>query len=256
MTRTIAGLMLAGVLLAGCTDGPARLAGDLLKGDVLSVEAGEEDGSVSLRLRVRPEEGTFRSDVDEAIVLVPEGTTVSCRGGAVLAAGNVTGTGVEVQVSNGETLAGTPPRVRAESVVADCPGTVGETPTVGDESDCQPWTECPEASWLAERLEAAGFRVAGDTGSALVATGKGATFHASMTDGSEPLQDEGYELVGEVDGAEVLGDGIRLTWTTERGRVWISPGGGGVDPDPRRSDEVTLDQIRRFVRVTSGNRTR
>lgn len=256
MTRAIAGLMLAGVLLAACTDGRARLAGDSLKGDVLSVDSAEEGRSASLRLRVRPEEGTFRPDVDEAIVLVPEGTTVSCRSGAALAAGNVSGTRVEVQVSNGETLAGTPPRVRAESVVADCPGIVGEAPTVGDVSDCQPWAKCPEASWLAERLEAAGFRVAGDTGSALVAAGKGATFHASMTDGSEPLRDEGYELVGEVDGAQVLGDGIRLTWTTERGRVWVSPGGGGVDPDPRRPGGVTLDQIRRFVRVTNGSWTR
>lgn len=117
--------------------------------------------------------------------------------------------------------------------------------TIGDTSDCQPWVECPEASWLMERLGTAGFQITGDTESAFTATGNGAAFYASTTDGAEALGDEGYERVGEVDGVEVLGDGIRLTWMAERGRVWVFPG-------PSPGDEVEFEHIRRLVRVTTG----
>lgn len=125
--------------------------------------------------------------------------------------------------------------------------------TIGDVSDCEPYVECPKASWLIERLGTAGFRVIGDTGAALTARGNGATFNAWTTDGPVELpQDAGYERVGEVAGVEVLGDGTRLTWMAQRGRVWVASGGGGEDPDPRPPDDVTLEPIRRFVRVTSG----
>jgi hypothetical protein len=55
-----------------------------------------------------------------------------------------------------------------------------------------PWTACPEADWVRGIVEAAGYRVAGDTGSAVIARGQGHSFYiwATRNDGSAI---EGFE---------------------------------------------------------------
>lgn len=114
-----------------------------------------------------------------------------------------------------------------------------------ESSDCRSETDCTEEAWLREKLEAANFRITGETHSAFIATGNEATFYAWITSGPEMLpQIEGYYQIGEVGGHEVYSDDIRLTWITHRGRAWVSPG-------PRPNHNVTLGQIRSLIYATT-----
>jgi hypothetical protein len=47
-----------------------------------------------------------------------------------------------------------------------------------------PWTACAEADWVRRVVESGGYRVVGETGSALVAEGKGQSFYAWTTGAS------------------------------------------------------------------------
>ncbi|MBI4259395.1 MAG: hypothetical protein HY658_02405 [Actinobacteria bacterium] len=121
-----------------------------------------------------------------------------------------------------------------------------------------PWSdnECPWPAWSRAVLEKAGYRVTGDTGSALVArsNGAGIYFWAFPPEDARPLpealSDEGYRVLTTVDGVEVFTDGIRAAWAVQGLWVWVEggpvdrlPGVDAVEPLVRASLAVDYDAI-------------
>lgn len=121
---------------------------------------------------------------------------------------------------------------------------LAEPPPAPPAEDCtSAWAECPAAQWVRERLQESGYRVRGDTRSALLAQGHGTNAIAVWaTEIPGPLGDEGYELLADVDGVDVLSDSVRITWATRSYRIWVSS--ESLDPVP------TLDQLAPLVRAT------
>jgi hypothetical protein len=95
-----------------------------------------------------------------------------------------------------------------------------------------PWTECPEAKWVGRVAESAGYRLAGDTGSALVAEGGGHSFYIWATEYERPFSemaaDEEWKRIGRVDGIPVYGDRTLWRWWPAQGFVfWLQAGPRG-----------------------------
>jgi hypothetical protein len=117
-----------------------------------------------------------------------------------------------------------------------------------------PWADhCPEAGWAREVLDAAGSRLTGDTGSALVAWAGEAGFYfwafemekASEQPLPKAIEDEGYRVLREVEGIRVFTDGIRLAWQTQGLYVWLE--GGPVNS----LEDIDAETIRRMVRASA-----
>ena len=93
-----------------------------------------------------------------------------------------------------------------------------------------PWAlRCPEAAWARLVVKKAGCELEGDTGSAIVgrADGVGFYFWAFPRKHGATAHfraDEGYRLVRRVDGVDVYGDGVRLTWQVHGLYVWLEAG--------------------------------
>jgi hypothetical protein len=78
-----------------------------------------------------------------------------------------------------------------------------------------------EAAWLHEAVRAAGYRVAGCTGSAWMVTAGRARFTAWTTAGAGGSSDRTYARLG---GVAIRTDGTRLAWPAQGLTVWLAPG--------------------------------
>jgi hypothetical protein len=106
-----------------------------------------------------------------------------------------------------------------------------------------PWTACPEADWVRRIAETAGYRVTGDTGSALTAEGRGDGFYIWATPMPEEHRvataaREDWARRGRVEGVEVFGDDQWRWWPAQGFVVWLHAG---------PSAEATLPSLREMT---------
>lgn len=93
-----------------------------------------------------------------------------------------------------------------------------------------PWTACPGADWVQQVAERAGYRITGETGSALIARGNGWRFYIWATPAGTPeevrkaAKDE-WPTLGTVEGVEVYGDeNVWRWWLSEGLTLWLQAG--------------------------------
>jgi hypothetical protein len=112
-----------------------------------------------------------------------------------------------------------------------------------------PWTACPEAQWVRDVAERGGYRIVGETGSALVAQGGGRSFHIWATELTEPLRTvarkEKWREFGTVEGVPVYGDEALWRWWAAQGfAFWLQAG-------PRVDAELpTLGEMASLIRAS------
>jgi hypothetical protein len=92
-----------------------------------------------------------------------------------------------------------------------------------------PWTACPEAEWVQRVAERAGYRVTGETGSALIAQGKGQSFYiwglAATEDEIDRAKREDWRPLGLVEGVVVYGDDdLWRWWEVDEFILWVQAG--------------------------------
>jgi hypothetical protein len=91
-----------------------------------------------------------------------------------------------------------------------------------------PWTACPEAAWVRLIAGSAGYAITGETGSALVAEGRGHGFYiwATKTADERPAATtaEEWNRLGTVEGVEVFDDGVRRRWVAQGFVFWLEAG--------------------------------
>lgn len=121
---------------------------------------------------------------------------------------------------------------------------------------CAPWSSCPEADLLRAHLTRAGYRLVGETATAIIVTGHGRNhFYAGASTLDEVnraerageivgIEDAGWRRLFRVGAVSVFGDNVRLTWETAHYRVWVQTGPGVSDRRP------SLAQINALVRET------
>jgi hypothetical protein len=110
-----------------------------------------------------------------------------------------------------------------------------------------PWTACPQADWVRQVAERAGYRVTGETGSALVAQGKGRSFYIWAAPAAGQDLDDGPTArkgpLGEVEGVTVYGDERLWRWWTANGFVlWLKAGPYSTSQIPRLKEMNSLVQ--------------
>jgi hypothetical protein len=111
-----------------------------------------------------------------------------------------------------------------------------------------PWTACPQANWVREVAERAGYRVTGETGSALMAQGNGRSFYIWATEraAGQDLSDgptARKDPLGEVEGVAVYGDESLWRWWTANGFVfWLQAGPYASSQIPRLKEMQSLVQ--------------
>jgi hypothetical protein len=87
-----------------------------------------------------------------------------------------------------------------------------------------PWTTWPEAIWGREIVEAGGYNVFSETGSALVASGKGQEFYIWATEAAGPLAKK-WRKLATVKGAPLYGDGdVWRVWQAQEFNFWVQAG--------------------------------
>ena len=92
-----------------------------------------------------------------------------------------------------------------------------------------PWTACPEAAWVRLVAVRAGFRIVDETGSALVAQGRGRSFYLWATEIDRSVgriaDDGGWLLLGRRAGVRVYGDGaLWRLWSAQGFVFWLQAG--------------------------------
>jgi hypothetical protein len=92
-----------------------------------------------------------------------------------------------------------------------------------------PWTACPEADWVQELAERAGYRITGKTGSALIAKGEGSSFYIWATEApsvaSREVSQGVWEPLGRVEGVQVFGDeSLWRWWVVDDSVLWLQAG--------------------------------
>ena len=92
-----------------------------------------------------------------------------------------------------------------------------------------PWTACAEADWVRRVVEDGGYRVTGETGSALVAEGKGQSFYAWTTQAARhpaAIADEAgnSRRLAVVRGVAVYGNELWRFWEAQGLIFWVSKG--------------------------------
>jgi hypothetical protein len=93
-----------------------------------------------------------------------------------------------------------------------------------------PWTACPEADWVQKIAERAGYRISGETGSALIARGNGRSFYIWATEGrpkeiEKAVKDGEWPTFRSVEGIEVYGDErVWRWWVGEGFTIWLQAG--------------------------------
>jgi hypothetical protein len=101
-----------------------------------------------------------------------------------------------------------------------------------------PWTACPEADWVQQLAESAGYRVTGETGTALIAAGGGWSFYIWATKGTtrairRTAKREKWQVLGTVAAVEVYGDANLWRWWVANGFVvWLQAGPYGDSRPP------------------------
>jgi hypothetical protein len=118
---------------------------------------------------------------------------------------------------------------RAEQV--ETKPTLDRSTPISDECPADwagPWTACPEAEWVRRFTERAGYRITGDTGSALVARGNRRGFYIWATKGTEADIERAakdWRYLGQVEGIRIYGDETLWRWWAVDDRVvWIQAG--------------------------------
>lgn len=134
----------------------------------------------------------------------------------------------------------------------DLPG-ASLVPSSSPTGTCEygPWaTHCPEADWARDVIRAAGYAVAGNTGSAIIATSGQYELHlwAFPEEGIETFQEimekEGYTSFFSVDGVEVFGDQTRIAWTTHDLFIYLT------DATEETLDESDRVLVETFVKAS------
>jgi len=92
-----------------------------------------------------------------------------------------------------------------------------------------PWTACPEADWVGLIAERAGYRITGETGSALTAEGRGDGFNIWATPMSEKhfvatAAREAWARRGSVEGVVVFGEDPWRWWRAQGFVFWLHAG--------------------------------
>lgn len=94
-----------------------------------------------------------------------------------------------------------------------------------------PWTACAEADWVGRIAAAAGYRIVDETGSALVAEGRGDSFyiwttrHEIVPPVGRIVADEAWRRLGSAAGVAIYGDEhLWRWWSTEDTIFWIKAG--------------------------------
>jgi hypothetical protein len=109
-----------------------------------------------------------------------------------------------------------------------------------------PWTACPEAEEVRQFTEHAGYRITGDTGSALVARGNGWSFYIWATERKEDgidwaARERTGPPLGQVGGVEIYGDeSLRRWWVVDGTIVWIEAGPNANSRIPPLEDMESL----------------
>jgi hypothetical protein len=110
-----------------------------------------------------------------------------------------------------------------------------QTKLAPDSDECPldwpgPWTACPEADWVLRVAERAGYRITGETGSALVAQGKGSGFYiwgfeAPNGKVRKWAKSERWTPLAPVEGVVVYGDERQWRWWVTDGFIlWLHAG--------------------------------
>ena len=119
-----------------------------------------------------------------------------------------------------------------------------------------PWTSCPQADWIGSVAEDAGYRIAGETGSALVAEGKGHGFYLWTSDAHSDLVESAgprWKAVGRVHGVPIYGDRHVWTWwvVEEAGVViWLNAGPHTESRLPKLDELEPLVVSSKMIRPT------
>ena len=108
------------------------------------------------------------------------------------------------------------------------------------------WTVGPEADWVRGVAEAGGYRVVGDSGSALVAEGKGRSFYIWTTRAERPLsviaaEAGNWRRLAVVGGVPVYGDDDLWRFWEAQGFVFWAQAGPRADsvvPSPAELAQV------------------
>lgn len=92
-----------------------------------------------------------------------------------------------------------------------------------------PWATWPEADWVREIVEAGGYKVVGETGSAIVASGKGHEFFVWTTKPDRPVRrmarEENWRRLARVRNVTVYGDNaVRRLWLAQKSIFWVESG--------------------------------
>lgn len=103
-----------------------------------------------------------------------------------------------------------------------------------------PWTACAEAEWVRRVVQESGYRVVGDTGSALIAEGKGRSFYVWTTPARrEPdaiaAEAGNWRRLAVIDGVPIYGDEeLWRFWQAQRFIFWVKEGprGDSIVPSP------------------------
>jgi hypothetical protein len=112
-----------------------------------------------------------------------------------------------------------------------------------------PWTACPEADWVRRVAETAGYRIVDETGSALVAEGRGDSFYINASRVSEKhfvatSRRQGWHRQGRVEGVQIFGDDIRRWWRAQGFVFWLHAG------PPADATLPTLHELPALVRAS------
>jgi hypothetical protein len=160
------------------------------------------------------------------VVLAAASLTASACGGEQHQAAGADATGrgqIEVTSTSGDCLAGWP----------------------------GPWTACREADWAQQIAERAGYRITGETGSALIAEGNGRSFYIWTTEVpteevTRAAKRDRWQLLGTVAAVEVYGDETLWRWWPAQGYVvWLQAGPSSDSRAPR------LEELRSLVRASN-----
>jgi hypothetical protein len=109
-----------------------------------------------------------------------------------------------------------------------------------------PWTLCPQADWVRQVVRETNYRLAGETGSALIAEGNGRSFFIWATPVPRSLaalaRSENWKLLGRVDGSRVWGGEDWRWWVAQDHIFWVSVGPQGLSraPAPNESELGSL----------------
>jgi hypothetical protein len=92
-----------------------------------------------------------------------------------------------------------------------------------------PWVACAEADWVRRVVESGGYRVVGETGSALVAEGKGQSFYAWTTPAARhpaaiAAEAGNSRRLAIVHGVAIYGDDVWRFWEAQGFIFWVNAG--------------------------------